>query len=78
MPDYLITCTIPTATVEIQTISEKEPTKIPAEKPAVRVRIVRAKNEAQALRHVVADTITIGRATLDDAIRVGKIETAAE
>ena len=41
-----------------------------------RERIVRAKNEAQAIRHVIADTVTIDRATLDDAIRVGKIETA--
>lgn len=39
-------------------------------------RIIRAKNEAQAIRHIIADTVTIDRATLDDAIRVGKIETA--
>jgi hypothetical protein len=42
-----------------------------------RERIIRAKNEAQAIRHVIADTVTIDRATLDDAIRVGKIEIAA-
>lgn len=39
-------------------------------KPATRERIVRAKNEAGALRHVVADTITIDRATIDDAMRL--------
>lgn len=44
--------------------------------PAKRERIVRAKNEAQAIRHIIADTVTIDRATLDDAIRVGKIEVA--
>ena len=41
-----------------------------------RERIIRAKNEAQAIRHIIADTVTIDRATLDDAIRVGKIEAA--
>jgi hypothetical protein len=46
----------------------------------VRERIVRAKNEAAALKHVVADTITIDRATIDDAMRLagqgGKVEEA--
>lgn len=45
-----------------------------------RERIVRAKNEAAALKHVVADTITIARASIDDAIRLtkdgGTVETA--
>jgi hypothetical protein len=58
-------------------------TVIPSETtPAVRERIVRAKNEASALRHVVSDTITIDRASIDDAMRLatagGKVETVAE
>lgn len=67
-PDYLITTIIPNAA----------PLGTPGGSAAVhkRERIIRAKNEAQAIRHVVADTVTIDRATLDDAIRVGKIEIA--
>lgn len=45
-------------------------------------RIVRAKNEAAAIRHVVADTLVIRRATVDDAMTLGaaggKVETAEE
>jgi hypothetical protein len=82
VPDYLITTTIPTATVNIQNIDEKDPRKVASEKPAIRERIVRAKNEAAALKHVVADTITIARASIDDAMRLAgqgaKVETAAE
>lgn len=67
MPDYLIKTIMPARGDH------------PAE-PAqyTRERIVRAKNEAAAIKHVVADTITVGRATLDDAIRVGEIEKAGE
>lgn len=58
-------------------------TTIPGEKtPVVRERLVRAKNEAQAIRHVVTDTLTIDRASIDDAVRLaqagGKVEIAAE
>jgi hypothetical protein len=46
------------------------------------VRLVRAKNQAQALKHVVADTITIDAATTEDVMSVaaagGALETAAE
>lgn len=58
MPDYLICTTIP---------------EIGADKAtAIRERIVRAKNEAAALKFVVADTITIDRASIDDAMRLAK------
>jgi len=68
MPDYLIRTTVPAAD---------------ATKPAVqRERIVRAKNEAAAIKHVVSDTISVDRATVDDAMRLApagvKVETAAE
>ena len=33
-------------------------------------RLVRAKNEARALSHVVKDTVKVQRATTDDVIRV--------
>lgn len=33
-------------------------------------RLVRAKNEARAIAHVVKDTITIARAETDDVIRL--------
>lgn len=46
-----------------------------------RERIVRAKNEAQAIKHVVSDTLTVRRAEIDDAMRLasqgGTVETAA-
>ena len=43
-----------------------------ADKPEQRERLVRAKNEAAAIRHVVSDTIMIDRATIDDAMRLAK------
>lgn len=47
-----------------------------------RERIVRAKNEAAAIKHVVSDTLTVRRAGIDDAMRLsavgGKVETAKE
>ena len=33
-------------------------------------RLVRAKNEARALAHVVKDTVTVERATTDEIIRL--------
>jgi len=58
-------------------------TTIPHEDtPAIRERLVRAKNQAAALKHVVADTIKVEPATIDDAMRIagagGKVEVAAE
>lgn len=53
-------------------------TTIPGEgAPVVRERIIRAKNEAAAIKHVVLDSLTVARATLDDAILVGEIEKAS-
>jgi hypothetical protein len=66
-PDYLVT------------------TKLPAtegSKLVIKERLVRAKNQAQALKHVVADTITIDTATTEDVMSVaaagGALEIAAE
>lgn len=46
----------------------------------VRERLVSAKNEARAIDHVLADTVTIERASFDDVIRLTKagigLETA--
>ena len=66
MPDYLVTTKLTLISTEGEI--RKETAQVE--------RIIRAKNEAQAIRHIIADTVTIDRATLDDAIRVGKIETA--
>lgn len=63
MPDYLI-----------KTIIRNEVTS--DSKPITVERIIRAKNEAAAIKHVVADTLTVDRATIDDGIRIGKIEQA--
>lgn len=45
-------------------------------------RIVRAKNKAQAIAHVVADTLKVDVATTDDAMRIagagGKLEIAKD
>lgn len=45
-------------------------------------RLVSAKTEAAALKHVVSDTITIDRASVADAVRLGaagiEIEQAGE
>lgn len=47
-----------------------------------RTRIVRAKNQAQAIKHVVADTLRVAVASIDDAMKLaregGAIETAKE
>lgn len=72
-PDYLITVTVPIASADVVH------TQIP---PAVRERLVRAKNQAQAIKHVVADTLTVKVADTDDVMRVagrgGKVEIARE
>lgn len=69
MPDYLIKTILTAGPIEDR-------------KPIVVERIVRAKNEAQAIRHVVADTLTVERATTDDAFRLAaqgaKLEVAEE
>lgn len=69
MPDYLITTTIPNPAPLGTPGGSAESFK--------RERIVRAKNEAAAIKYVVLDSVTVARATLDDAIRVGKIEKAS-
>lgn len=52
-----------------------------ADNPAITERLVRAKNEARALSHVVSDTVGVDRASTDDIVRLTKagveIETAA-
>jgi len=53
------------------------------EKDTVTVeRMVRAKNEARAIAHVVKDTVTCERLQIDDAIRLGtqgvEIEIASD
>lgn len=57
-------------------------TSIPSEgAPVVRERLVQARNEAAAIKHVVADTIQIRRAGIEDAMRLAgtaKVEIAAE
>lgn len=59
MPDYVIKITA----------------KAPAAdaKPTVTERLVRAKNEAAAVKQVVADTISVERATGDDYMRLAKL-----
>lgn len=47
-------------------------------KPVVTERIVRAKNEARAISHVVSDTVTVERATIDDAMRLSKLGVEVE
>jgi hypothetical protein len=41
-------------------------------------RLVRAKNQSAALAHVVADTVTIDRATIDDVVRLTKAGVEVE
>lgn len=65
MPDYLITVKA----------GSNEAAEITVE------RLVNAKNEAAALKYVVSDTITVSRATIADAVRLGaegvEVESAA-
>jgi hypothetical protein len=69
MPDYLITTALTAGPLEDR-------------KPIVVERLVRAKNQAQAIKHVVADTLTVAVAGIDDAMRIasagGKVEIAKE
>lgn len=73
MPDYLITSTLKifktTAPLETPETCKVE-------------RLVRAKNQASALKHVLADTITVESAGTEDAMRIaaagGKLELAEE
>lgn len=66
MPEYVVTITQPAAASDA--------------KPVTTERFVRAKNQAQALAHVVDDTIAVKLAETDDVIRVTqagvKLETA--
>lgn len=66
MKDFIIKTTIPART--------------DGDEPAVRERLVRARNQAQAVKHVVLDTIQAGAATTEDAMRIasagGKLELA--
>lgn len=67
MPDYLITSLVAGNADSAPVKSE---------------RIVRAKNRATAIQHVVSDTITAERASVDDAMRIaaagGKVEIASD
>lgn len=72
MPDYLVSVTIPGDGLHGE--NRDLPTK--------RERLVRAKNQAQAIKHVVSDTIAVAAATGEDYMRVasqgGKIEEAKD
>ena len=72
MPDYLITATIPGDGLH-------GPDR---DIPRKRERLVRARNRAAAVAHVVADTLEVRVADTDDVMRVaqagGKVEHAAE
>lgn len=52
-----------------------------ADKPTTTERLVRAKNEARAIAHVINDTVAVDRASTDDVVRLTKagveIENAA-
>lgn len=67
MPDYRLTITT------IPTVAENA-------QPIVTERFVRAKNQAQALAHVVKDSITVSVAETEDIIWLAqqgvKLETA--
>lgn len=64
MPDYLVV-------VVDKKAAEDQPT-------VRRERLIRAKNEARALAHVVKDTIVLQRATTDDIVRVAKAGVEVE
>lgn len=64
MADYLVTHSIP---------------EVGADKAmAVRERIVRAKNQAAALSFVVADSITVDKLSISDAMRLAKAGVEVE
>jgi len=52
------------------TVTTKAPAKDAA--PTTTERLVRAKNEARAVAHVVKDTVAIERASVDDVVRLTK------
>lgn len=58
MPDYRITVT---------TVA-----KLPEAQEVTIERLIRAKNEARAIAHIVKDTITVERASVDDVVRLTK------
>ena len=64
MPTYLVT-------VKIPSIGKDEAT-------AIRERIVDAKNQAAALAFVASDTITVEKATIEDAMRLAKAGVEVE
>jgi hypothetical protein len=47
-------------------------TTIPGDKPTTRERIVEAKNQAQAIRHVTRDTISCDEVSVADAMRLAE------
>lgn len=49
-----------------------------ADKPIVTERLVRAKNEARAIAHVVADTVSVDRVSADELIRLTKAGISME
>ena len=59
MPDYLVVTTIPTSPDKDAVLATKE-------------RLVRSKNEARAIAHVVQDTVYISRTSVDDVVRLTK------
>lgn len=63
MPDYVLKIIATKATVD---------------QPIVTERLVRAKNEARAIAHIVKDTISIDRATVDDVVRLTKMGVEVE
>jgi hypothetical protein len=71
MPDYAVKVTTKLAeTVKVQRVGQAEPDNIQVAPPQIIERLVRAKNEARAIAHVVKDTISIDRASTDDVIRL--------
>lgn len=64
MPDYWIRITAKPAEVESPAITTQ--------------RLVRAKNEARAIAHVVKDTISVDRASVDDIVRLTKAGVEVE
>jgi hypothetical protein len=63
VPDYLISTTI-----KVPEADRGEPKG----DSTTTERLVRAKNEARAIAHVVADTVKVARASTDDVIRLSK------
>jgi hypothetical protein len=64
MPNYLVTTKIPNIGKD--------------DAVAIRERIVSAKNQAAALAFVASDTITVEKATIEDAMRLAKAGVEVE